>query len=96
MGRRRDSHRRLGSEGPPHDTITIAADAFAAQVDPKGLAGLTVKEVRFPLASMKNDAKYLKNMAAMAKVYGADESTERVALIALGQSTYTVRRPSAG
>lgn len=66
------------------------ADAFAAQVDPKGLAGLTVKEVRFPLASMKNDAKYLKNMAAMAKVYGADESMERAALIALGQNTYTV------
>ena len=44
------------------------ADAFVAEVDPKVLAGLTVKEIRFPLASMKNDAKYLANTAAMAKV----------------------------
>ncbi len=66
------------------------ADAFAAQVDPKGLAGLTVKEVRFPRASMKNNARLLGNEAALAKVYGADEATERVALIALGQNTYAV------
>ena len=66
------------------------ADAFATQVDPKALAGLTVQEVRFPRASLKNDAKLLANEAAMAKVYGADERTERVALIALGQDTYLV------
>jgi hypothetical protein len=35
-----------------------------------------------------NDAKYMENAAKMAKIFGADESTERVVLVSLDQNYY--------
>ena len=49
-------------------------------MDPSRLASLKVASVKFPIASLASDSKTLANFAAQAKVYGADEMTERLAL----------------
>lgn len=66
------------------------ATRFAGQVDPKGLARLTVVEIRFPLASMLTNKRNLDNSLEVARIYGADESVERVALVSVGSATYEV------
>ncbi len=60
------------------------AQAFVQQVDPAHLAGLTVMDIRYPNAKLEHDPRNVKNEAAEAAIYGADELTERVALISLG------------
>lgn len=70
----------------PVDAERIAA--FVAAVDPARLAGLVVLEVRGPEPELASDERYLENVARMAAIYGADEMTERLALIELDGSTY--------
>ncbi len=70
----------------PVDAERIAA--FVAAVDPARLSGLKVLEVRGPDPEFASDERYLDNIARMAAVYGADELTERLALIELDGSTY--------
>jgi len=64
------------------------ADAFAAQVDPARLAGLSVLKIRFPNATFQNDSHFLANSKTMAAIYGADDSTQRLALISLSGTDY--------
>jgi len=66
------------------------ADTFSAEVDPARLAGLTVTDIRFPNARFEHDPKYLSGAAAQAAVYGADELTERLALVSLDGHLYQV------
>ena len=64
------------------------ADAFAAQVDPARLAGLSVLDIRFPNAKFEHDAHYLANSKTIATIYGADDSTQRLALFSLAGTDY--------
>lgn len=67
-----------------------AGSAFAQHVDPAGLAGLEVVDVRPPNATLENDPKYRSNALAQAAIYGATDDAQRVALVKLGDSTYEV------
>ena len=57
-------------------------------IDPKRLSSLGVKEIGLPNKTLMNSAKYQANAAKMALIYGADESTERVALFSFEQNYY--------
>jgi hypothetical protein len=78
----------------PGSVITPVDDAraqqFISEVDPAQLYGLSVVDVRFPKASLEHDLKLQANYEANAKIYGADEQTERVALVSLGGTDYVV------
>ena len=63
---------------------------FIAAVDPAGLAGLEVETIALPNETLMNDERYLKNMALMAAVNGADEATERVALLSFAGRHYVI------
>jgi hypothetical protein len=70
----------------PADAARIAA--FAAAVDPARLAGLQVLDVGPASPELAADERYLQNAARIAASYGADELTERLALIELDGQTY--------
>jgi hypothetical protein len=80
----------------PTDGTTVApvtkdqVEKYAREVDPSLLAGLKVLEVKFPIAHLAGDARTLSTFAAQARVYGADEMTERLALFELNGKTYEV------
>jgi hypothetical protein len=79
----------------PVDQIITPVTADQAQklikdLDPSRLAGLTVASVKFPIAKFATDAHTISNFAAEAKVYGADELTERLALFQLNGQYYDV------
>jgi hypothetical protein len=59
-------------------------------VDPKKLSGLKVEKIGLPGKSIMENANYKKNAANLALIYGADESTERIALISLGGNDFYV------
>lgn len=84
----------LLSSHPVDQTITpVTADQaqqLVKDLDPSHLAGLTVVSVKFPIAKFATDAHTLSNFAAEAKVYGADELTERLALLQLNGQYYAV------
>ena len=66
------------------------AGAFVDQVDPAGLAGLEVVEVKPPLASLENDPDARANALEVAAIYGATDDVQRVALVKLGESHFVV------
>ncbi len=67
-----------------------AASAFVAEVDPAQLADLQVVDVRPPDPSLENDPQARSNALAVAAIYGASDSVQRVALLELGGSHYEV------
>jgi hypothetical protein len=75
-------------------TVVLDADAstrmkqFIQDVDPKGLAQLELKKIGLPNKTLMSDARYLENAAKLASIYGADESTERVALFSFEGNDY--------
>lgn len=75
-------------------TIVLPEDAterisqFIQDVDPKKLAGLELKKIGLPNKPLMSGAKYLENAAKLAGIYGADESTERVALFSFEGNDY--------
>jgi len=73
--------------------VPVTADQarqYVKSADPAQLTGLKVVEIKFPMAKFVADSKTLANFAAQAKVYGADELTERLALIAWNGKDYAV------
>jgi hypothetical protein len=64
------------------------ATTFATTTSTAKLAGLTVTEVAFPLASKKDDATLKAAWAKSAAAWGADEQTERIALLTLDGRTW--------
>ena len=66
------------------------AGTFVSQLDPSRLADLEVVDVRFPNAEFEADERYLDNAAAQAARYGADELTERLALVSFEDGLYAV------
>src|SRR5690606_13082527 len=72
----------------PVDEAQIAA--FVASVDPSRLAGLTVLDVRLPEPEAVTDERFVEIMARSAASYGADEMTERLALVEFEGETWGV------
>jgi hypothetical protein len=66
------------------------AQDFAERVDPARLAGIKVLDVRFPDPTYQDDERYQEVVAAQAATYGADELTERLALIYYEGQSYVV------
>lgn len=69
---------------------TAWAKTFVVQVDPFRLDGLTVEDIRFPVAGLLQDDRHIAWSAAVAETYGADEATERLALVAFEGNPYAV------
>jgi hypothetical protein len=67
-----------------------AAVSFMNEVDPARLSTLELKEIGLPNPSAMSSARYKENMLKYARVYGADDSTERVALFSFEQNDYYV------
>jgi hypothetical protein len=61
---------------------------FMKDVDPKKLTRVELKKIDLPNKSLMSNAKYLENAAKLAGSYGADESTERVALFSFEGNDY--------
>ena len=71
----------------------IQADAervsrFVKDVDPQRLSKLEVKKISPPNKTVMGGAGYQENAAKIARGYGAEESTERVALVSFEQNYY--------
>ncbi len=66
------------------------ARAFVKEVDPSRLVGLELKKIDLPNKPMMKSTRYLENAAKAAATYGADESTERVALFSFEQNDYVL------
>lgn len=75
---------------PILDVDAAWADDFARRVDPARLAGLELEEVRFPDASLEHDDRWLENAALQARILGADEMTERLALASFEGGLFAV------
>jgi hypothetical protein len=61
---------------------------FIKDVDPKRLAQLELKKIDLPNKNLMNSTRYLENAAKFASIYGADESTDRVALFSFEGNYY--------
>lgn len=59
------------------------AEAFMDQLDLARLDGLEIGEIALPDPELMDSDRYREVMAKQAAVYGADEMTERVALVSL-------------
>ncbi|MCZ7469812.1 hypothetical protein M0412_03830 [Agrobacterium sp. O3.4] len=68
-------------EGKSAQMEKVAADEFATTVSTDRLAGVKLVKVAIPSPALQNSEKYQLNAKNAAKVYGADASAERVALI---------------
>ena len=83
----------LSSEKVADGVVITGMDAgrissFMKDIDPKRLSSLGVKEIGLPNKTLMNSAKYQATAAKMASIYGADESTERVALFSFEKNYY--------
>lgn len=73
----------LSEEDIEEPVIQLDAErinAFVTATDPGRLAQLEIVKIGIPNPTRMEDARYKENSAALAGIYGADESTERVAL----------------
>jgi hypothetical protein len=64
------------------------AVSFMNEVDPSRLAQLEVQEIGLPNPEIMSSDRYKENALKIALVYGADDSTERVALFSFEQNDY--------
>jgi hypothetical protein len=64
------------------------AVSFMAEVDPARLAQLEVRDIRPPNPAILSSDRYKENAVKIARVYGADDSTERVVLFAFEDHDY--------
>lgn len=66
------------------------ANTFIQSVDPKRLANLEIKKIVIPSKKNMDTAQYRDNAAKRARVYMADELTERVVLFSFEQNYYAL------
>lgn len=69
---------------------TERVNKFMADINPKRLAGLAIKKITLPNKTLMQSPKYVENATKSAKVYGADELTERVVLFSFEQNDYVI------
>ena len=84
------SSEKVGDGSPILNVDTERVNRFIKDVNPSRLANLKIKEIGLPNKKLMNDPKYIENAAKSASVYGADDSTERVALFSFEQSYYYI------
>jgi hypothetical protein len=72
----------------PVDEAQVAS--FVAAVDPARLGDLSVLDIRLPEPEAAADERYVENVARIAAINGADELTERLALVGLDGETWGV------
>ncbi len=78
-----------GLDGTPVTPADRAyAEAFEEAVDSKKLAGLKLLRIDPPMKSILESEKNIENFSEMAKLYGAEEMTERIALYDLDGRTF--------
>ena len=85
----------LLTTGPILEGRTVPMDPseaaqFESDLDAGKLAGLALKGVAVPNQTVMDSDRYRATAKKIAAVYGADDSTERVALIALGDRYYVI------
>jgi hypothetical protein len=83
----------LSSEKVDDSSVITNMDAariakFMKDVDPKRLSGLELKKIGLAGKTIMDSAKYRDNAAKSALSYGADDSTERLALFSFEQNDY--------
>lgn len=66
------------------------ARAFAADVDPSRLAQLELIQIAPPSPAMLNTERYKNNALRIAATFGADDSTERLALFSFEGNDYVL------
>lgn len=66
------------------------ARAIVSQVDPSRLTQLELIEIGLPSPTAMNSTRYQEHALRLAATYGADESTERVALFSFEQNDYVL------
>lgn len=62
--------------------------AFITDVDPSRLGGIELVEIGAPSPDLLSSTRYQENAAKQAAIYGADELTERVALLSFEGKHY--------
>jgi hypothetical protein len=78
-----------GLDGTPVTPADRAyAEEFERAVDAKKLANLKLLRIDPPMKSILESAKNVENFGKMAKLYGAEEMTERIALYELDGRTF--------
>jgi len=75
-------------EGDPILIDTERTNNFINAVDPKRLSLIKVQKIDRPHKTLMDNPKNLENEAKIASIYGADESTERVALFLFENNYY--------
>jgi len=63
---------------------------FIQDVDPRKLSTIEIQKISPPNQTLMNDPKYIANAVKRAAVYGAEDSTERVALFSFEQNDYYI------
>lgn len=63
---------------------------FAKDVDTSRLASIEIVKIGLPNPKVITSTRYVENSTKNARVYGADESTERVALFSFEQDYYFI------
>jgi hypothetical protein len=81
------SHEEVGN-APVVTADAERANKFMQDVDPKRLSTIALNKIALPNPKVMKEANYLTTMAKNAAVYGADEATERVALITFDENRY--------
>ncbi len=64
------------------------AVSFMNEVDPARLADVEVQKIGLPNPAVMSSDRYKENAVKIARVYGADDSTERVVLFTFEQNYY--------
>jgi hypothetical protein len=85
----------LSSEKVDDGSLILNMDSarvnkFIQDVNPRKLSNIEIKKIGLPNKTLMNDPKYIENAKKSASLYGADESTERVALFSFEQSYYYI------
>ena len=63
---------------------------FITDIDPARLATIEVKRIRPPSVPAASETRYLENSGRIARIYGADEYSERLVLFAFEGSDYAM------
>ncbi len=77
-------------EGAGIQMSDAQVDFFLADVDPARLASLELIDSRFPDPKWEHDERAVANAQQTAATYGADEWTERLALVSFDDALYEV------
>lgn len=67
---------------------TERVQAFVTDVDPSRLSGIELVKIGTPSPDLLSSTRFQENAAKQAAIYGADELTERVALLSFQDKDY--------